>query len=171
MTLPIRRLGPEDAAAYRAFRLEMLEDSPEAFSDSLEEAVARSDDSWRSALSGERAFFGGFAGKALVGSVDFLRETAQKSRHRGWLLGMYVAPGARGKGLGSALVETVLAHARVRVLQVHLGVGTGNEAAKRLYRRAGFEYCGTTPRSLFVGGSFIDEHQMVCFLDKDGTNE
>ncbi len=169
MNFAIRRLGPEDAGIYRAFRLAMLENAPEAFGDSVEEASARSDESLRAALSGDRIYFGAFDGEALVGSVAFEPEKPAKTCHIGWLVGLYVAPEARGTGLSWALVNTVLAYARGRVLQVHLGVGTNNIPAKRLYQRAGFSICGTRPRSLFVGGNFIDEHEMVCFLDKDNN--
>ena len=90
MDFAIRRLGPEDAEAYRAFRLFMLEDAPEAFGDSVEEAEARPLQVWTDDLSGDRA---------------------------------------------------------------------------------GFRITGTTPRSLLVGDRYIDEHEMVCFFDKEHDNE
>ena len=171
MSFSIRRLGPEDADAYRAFRLFMLEDAPKAFGDSVEEASSRPMAVWTADLSGTRAFFGGFAGGKLVAAANFLRESAAKASHRGWLLGVYVAPEARGSGLAGALIGSVLDHARAEVLQVHLGVGSYNTPAIRLYERAGFRITGTTPRSLLVGGEYIDEHEMVCFFDKDENNE
>ena len=167
MVFSIRRLGPEDAKAYRSFRLFMLEDAPEAFGDSVPEAEARPMDVWTSDLSGDRAFFGGFSGDRLVASANFMREGAKKASHRGWLLGVYVAPEARGSGLGRALIDTVLDHARTEVIQMHLGVGSYNLPAIRLYERAGFRITGTTPRSLNIGGKYIDEHEMVCFFDKE----
>ncbi len=171
MDFIIRRLEPEDAPNYRDLRLEALERAPEAFGDSLEEAAERSDSFWRKALSGERAFFGAFIGDRLVATANFLQETAIKLSHRGLLLGVYVTPDARGKGLASALTDTVLDHARTRVEQVHLHVGTANHGARKIYEKAGLQLCGTTPRSLLVGGQYIDEHEMVCFFDKDQDNE
>ena len=171
MDFAIRRLGPEDAEAYRAFRLFMLEDAPEAFGDSVAEAEARPVQVWTDDLSGDRAFFGGFSGDRLVATANFRREDARKASHRGWLLGVYVAPEARGSGLSSALIDTVLDYARNKVLQVHLGVGSYNKPAIRLYERAGFRITGTTPRSLLVGDRYIDEHEMVCFFDKEHDNE
>jgi len=171
MDYTIRRLGPEDANAYRALRLEALERAPMAFGDSVEEAKERPFQIWHDDLSGERAYFGGFDGDRLVAMANFLQETARKVRHRGSLLGVYVAPEARGSGLAAALVETILDYARGRVKQVHLGVGAYNHGARKIYKKAGFELIGTTPRSLLVGGQYIDEHEMVCFLDKDDNNE
>lgn len=171
MEFTIRRLGPEDAEIYRAFRLFMLEDAPEAFGDSVEEANGRPMQVWRSDLSGTRAFFGGFADGKLVAAANFLRENARKASHRGWLLGVFVSPEARGSGLAPKLIDTVLDHARAEVIQVHLGVGSYNAPAIRLYERAGFRITGTTPRSLNIGGNYIDEHEMVCFFDKDQDHE
>jgi len=167
MDFAIRRLGPEDAETYRAFRLFMLEDAPKAFGDSVAEAKARPLEIWKTDLSGDRAFFGGFSGDRLVAAANFLKESAKKASHRGWLLGVYVAPEARGSGLSRALINTVLDHARTKVLQVHLGVGSYNTPAIRLYESAGFHITGTTPRSLNIGGNYIDEHEMVCFFDKE----
>ena len=171
MDFSIRRLGPEDAETYRAFRLFMLDDAPNAFGVSVEEAEVRPLDDWKTDLSGAQAFFGGFSGDKLVAAANFLQETARKASHRGWLLGVYVAPEARGSGLSHALINTVLDHARTKVLQVHLGVGSYNTPAIKLYESAGFRITGTRPRSLKIGGNYIDEHEMVCFFDKDHDHE
>lgn len=171
MDFAIRRLGPEDAEAYRAFRLFMLDDAPEAYGDSVEEAEARPLQVWKSDLSGDRVFFGGYSDNRLVAAANFLQESAKKASHRGWLLGVYVTPEARGSGLSSALIDAVLDYARNKVLQVHLGVGSYNNPAIRIYERAGFRITGTTPRSLLVGDRYIDEHEMVCFFDKEHDNE
>ena len=143
----------------------MLLDAPEAFTESYEEASVRPNEYWVEQLSGERVFFGGYADSGIVGSVNFAREKGLKSEHRGWLLGMYVAPHMRGSGLAQALIEALFEHARNHVIQVHLGVSAGNTAAIRLYERMGFVRTGTEPRYLKVNGTYIDEHMMVKFLD------
>lgn len=171
MDLSIRRLGPDDAGAYRSIRLDMLGEAPEAFSDSYEEATQRPADSWRDNLSGARAYFAAFYDGDMIGTANYLRETAAKMAHRGWLLGMYVRPQARQTGCGRALVEQVLDHARAEVIQVHVGVSANNMAARRLYEKTGFRLYGTEPRSLKVSGQYIDEHYMVRFLDKDDSDE
>lgn len=162
----ILRLGSGDVDAYRAIRLEALHDAPEAFGADYDAAAEKSADHFRALLE-TLAVFGGFdAAGALDGIVAFVRLEGAKYRHRGEMVSMYVRPAARGTGLGLALIETLLDHARHHVLQVHLGVGTYNQPAIRLYRKAGFAIYGTEPRSLFVNGRFIDEYQMVRFLDK-----
>lgn len=59
------------------------------------------------------------------------------------LLNLTIAPARQGRGHGSALLETVLAHARSRRLaQVLLEVRASNTRARALYARRGFEEVG-----------------------------
>jgi len=78
------------------------------------------------------------------------------------LLNMVVAPGARRRGVGRALVERMLADARARgdtsaLLEVRLG----NVAAQALYERSGFTKAGLR-RGYYADGE--DAMQMVCPL-------
>jgi len=161
----IRRLGRDDAAEFRAVRLEALEAHPEAFGADLQDEAVRDADWFAGWITGG-AVFGAFARDRMVGIAGFFKPAGRKSTHAGKLISMYVRPEARGSGAALDLVEAVLEHATGQVIQVHLGVAAGNEAAIRLYRKAGFEIYGTEPRALFVNGRYIDEHLMVRFLDK-----
>jgi hypothetical protein len=49
----------------------------------------------------------------------------------------------------------------VTLEQILLAVGTFQEAAMRMYRKAGFEVYGTEPRALKVGSRYVDEHHMI----------
>ena len=166
MTYTIRRLSADDLAGFRAIRLDALKDSPEAFGSSYEETRAQPD-SYFAGFIDKLAVFGAFAGNGeQMGVVAFARRTGVKGQHAGDMISMYVRPEMRGTGCALRLIETLLDHARGEVIQVHLGVGTYNAPAIRLYQKAGFEIYGTEPRALFVNGRYIDEHQMVRFLDK-----
>ena len=58
-----------------------------------------------------------------------------------------VAAASRGRGVGAALLTDLLDRARAaRARHVFLEVRSGNDAAQRLYRRAGFAEIGTRPR-------------------------
>lgn len=60
--------------------------------------------------------------------------------HRGWLYQVAVAPDARGRGHGRAIVEAV--EARLRVLgcpKLNLQVLAANEAAVGFWRRLGYQ--------------------------------
>ncbi|MCC0023903.1 MAG: GNAT family N-acetyltransferase [Hyphomicrobiaceae bacterium] len=162
----VRRLSADDAESYRALRIEALKDAPKAFRDVAAEAEVRPMVYWRELFGGTRTFFGAYDADKMVGQVNFMPETGQVVAHKGWLLGMYVSPLARGTGAGLALIETLLDYALTTPCrQVHLGVGDFNAAAIRLYERAGFERYGTEPRGQIVDGQVIDEHLMVRFLD------
>jgi ribosomal protein S18 acetylase RimI-like enzyme len=158
--LVIRRLQPADAEAYRTLRLAALEESPEAFgSDFATESAApveRFADTIRSSY-----LAGAFAGDRLVGLAGFRPLDREKTRHRGDIWGVYVAPQVRGAGVGRQLLEHVLAHARTQVQQVHLAVTATNAASIRLYESLGFVRYGTEPRALKVGDRYLDEHLML----------
>ena len=58
-----------------------------------------------------------------------------------------VAPAFQGRGIGTALIQQVLARAAARQLPVRLGTLHANRAAS-LYRRLGFAEVGRTPTHL-----------------------
>lgn len=59
---------------------------------------------------------------------------------RGWLHHLAVAPDRRGRGIASALVAEVERRLKAKgCLKVNLLVFSGNEAARRLYRRLGYD--------------------------------
>jgi ribosomal protein S18 acetylase RimI-like enzyme len=160
----IRRLAADDAAVYCDIRLEALERHPDAFGASLDDERDMTPDDVADRLA-RSTVFGAFDDGALVGVAGWYRLSGDKLGHRGALWGMYVRPGARGKGLGAALVRRVLDDARGQVAQLHLTVAAGNGHAQRLYERAGFASYGVEPRALKIGDGYIDEVMMVRRLD------
>jgi ribosomal protein S18 acetylase RimI-like enzyme len=77
---------------------------------------------------------------------------------------MYIKNGYRGQGIGNALLNAVITHAKNRVIQLHLTVVTTNQTALKLYQKNGFRVYGTEPRALKIGDQFYDEHMMVLEL-------
>ena len=159
----VRRLGEADVAAYREIRLEALARAPEAFGSTLarEQAFAPADFLDRLTRG---VVLGAFEGTALDGIAGLVVAAGEKERHKGTLFGMYVRPDARGRGVGRALVEAVLAAAEGVVEQVLLAVVDGNGGARRLYERCGFTTYGVEPRALKFEGRYFDEVLMVCRL-------
>jgi GNAT superfamily N-acetyltransferase len=137
--LLVRRLDVSEWDTFRRIRLEALSDAPSAFSSTLGEARQLDEASWRARLEG-RAQFIGLMGGQSVGTVGAINSAGGPE-----LISMWVAPGARGKGVGDELVKAVVEWARNGGhARLHLWVAQGNVAAERLYTRHGFSRTGIT---------------------------
>jgi ribosomal protein S18 acetylase RimI-like enzyme len=167
MNWHVRRLGPDDAAAFQALRLEGLAGHPCAFAASADEEAGHSLAEVAARLE-RQPVFGGLAAETLLGVAGFAVPAPAKKRHKGLLWGVYVREAARGRGLGRALVAQVIEHARARVVQLHAAVVTTNHAARRLYRSLGFTTYGLEPRGLAWAGRYYDQELMVLMLDRAG---
>ena len=160
----IRQLTPADAADYRTIRLAALQNAPEAFGSTYEMEAARPMSGWEERLQTPGAFAAFMDGK-IAGMARFVQDAGSaKERHKGSVYAMYVAPQARGQGIGSALLEALISHASGVVEQLRLGVVDTNEAAIRLYQKHGFEIYGTEMRALKSEAGYSDEVLMVRFL-------
>jgi ribosomal protein S18 acetylase RimI-like enzyme len=156
----LRRLGPDDWAAYRALRLEALAAHPESFGASWE-VESREPAAFFAGRLEANHVIGGWREGALVGVAGLRFNASAKQRHKATLWGMYVRPDARRQGLAAALVEAAVAAARGRVEEVRLAVVATNAAALALYRAAGFREYAVEPRALKVGGTYCDEVLMA----------
>ena len=67
-----------------------------------------------------------------------------------WLGKLFLRAAVRGRGLGTAVLERVIAEAAARGLPVQLRVLRVNTAALRLYRRHGFRVVAETPERLVL---------------------
>jgi RimJ/RimL family protein N-acetyltransferase len=164
--LKVRRLEMDDVTNYRELRLESLKNHPEAFSASWEDERARPDPWWGERLQTSAVFGGWIDDSPLLGVAGFHANGSAKLRHKGFLWGMYVRPGARGSGLAASLVQRVIAHARTVVEEIGLTVVASNTAAHRLYSANGFEPYGFERRALKVGNEYHDEVLMALSLQQ-----
>ena len=166
--LEIRILTADDAEEYRTLRLRALREEPEAFGSSWEEENARPLELTivRLVADGMTAF-GGFddAGR-LAGMVRLRRQDGVKAEHKADILGMYVAPEVRGRGLGRMLLDAAITQARAApgIEQLMLAVNATNLPARNLYLALGFEPFGREPRALKIGERYFDEDCMALFL-------
>jgi ribosomal protein S18 acetylase RimI-like enzyme len=164
--MSIRRLTPDDAPAYRALRLRGFKEHPEAFTSSYEEEVQKPVAYAAQRLSADSSgrFWGAFVDEVLAGVVGLEYEPRLKNRHKGVVIGMYVAPELARHGIARALLAALLAHAHASPLELLvLTVTQGNDAAQRLYEAAGFQSFGVEPRAIKVDNRYFDKNHM--FLD------
>ena len=170
--MEIRRLTIVDAPAYRRLRLRGLREHPEAFTSSWEEDDAQPLAATEARLASlQQVLWGAFDGGALRGIVGLELLRRPKEQHKAKVVGMYVPADAAGRGIGAALLRTLLAHARQAGLSdLVLTVTEGNAAALRLYRRAGFEAFGTEPRAIRVDGrAFGKVHMHLALAPGDAS--
>jgi ribosomal protein S18 acetylase RimI-like enzyme len=131
----IERLTPDDWQIYRDFRLAALTQDAFAFGATLERERQLEEADLRARLE-HRAMFAARLNERFVGLVGGIPSDED---HIADLISMWVAPEARRRSIGHALVRAVLDWAREqRFDHVKLWVTEGNKAAERLYERNGF---------------------------------
>jgi ribosomal protein S18 acetylase RimI-like enzyme len=161
----IRRLQPSDAATYRTLRLRALREHPDAFTSSFEEESLQPVATSQKRLAGTVKMWGAFDGDALVGLVGLDREVRAKNRHKATVVGMYVAPEAGRRGIGKALMDALLQEARADGIEMLvLTVTAGNDGARELYVRCGFQTFGIEPNAIKVDGQYYGKEHMTLSL-------
>lgn len=162
--IEIRRARDEDAATIWALRLRGLREHPTSFAATADEDAKMPIEDVRRRIEN---VMGAFDGDSPVGMIGVYREERTKRMHHAHIWGFYVAPEARGGGIGARLIDAALDLARSLggIERVSLQVGTESVAARRLYERAGFVAFGVEEHGICVDGRFIDETLMVKRLD------
>ncbi len=168
----IRAAIDDDAAQLRALRLEGLERHPDAFSADYTASAAETAEDWKKRLSRYAAEDEGaimvaqVPGGQLIGLTGVGAGSSPKTRHSGWIWGVYVNQDWRGLGLAEAMIAGCMAWAQSHGLKlVKLGVGAHNSSAVRCYNRCGFNIYGIEPMAVYDAGVYYDELLMVKFID------
>ena len=163
--MQIRDFVTDDAPVYQAFRLAALRECPSAFASSYEEEhqTLLSIVAERLSAKEDRCVLGAWLDSALVGMVGLRREGMRKLAHKAFIWGMYVAPGARRRGVGRQLMDHAMLRAASMngVRQVNLGVNAANVEAIALYKGAGFIPFGVERGFMLIDSELHDELHMV----------
>lgn len=138
----VREPVVEDWQALRDIRLEALRDVPTAFGSTYEREVVRGETHWRDRISRGGTFLAYLPELSASEPAGLIGGYQQNPATVG-LVSMYVRPRARGRGVGEALVATVIDWATAKqATTVHLWVTETNAPARALYERCGFALTG-----------------------------
>lgn len=133
------RVAPEDWQRLREVRLAALAQDPEMFGSTLAREEQFDEMEWRGRAARPATFLASRGGGdvGMAGAYDF---------DDGWhVMGMWIAPDARGTGVLEALVEACEAVVRdAGATTVTLGVMEDNPRGRRAYLRLGYEFTGAT---------------------------
>lgn len=142
--ITVRALGPDDWAVYREVRLAALAADPDSFFRSVDEEAAYDESVWRSRLGSSNArTWVAWCASDPVATVTVLlgRPDAEAAE----LVGLWVAPAARGRGLGHRLIGEGLRWAQAHGLaRLTLWVADDNVRVRGLYDSVGFAPTGAT---------------------------
>ena len=138
MGLEVRVVYADDWRVWRQLRLEALREAAYAFGSKLSEWQGKGDTEsrWRGRLSRVAINLVAYLDGEAAGMVSGDSETADGTVE---LISMWVAPHARGRRVGDALVEAIVDWARNGAgMKIGLDVVESNVRAVTLYRRHRF---------------------------------
>jgi ribosomal protein S18 acetylase RimI-like enzyme len=145
MRQEVRRVRAGEWRQYRELRLEALKDSPLAFVEQYEDALARADQFWRDrvdrgAAGRASSTFAAVRGGRFIGMASCFIEKEITEYVSAHVVGVYVTPQWRGRGVAEAVMAEVLRWAREEVGadRIRLFVMESNIRAGAFYRRIGF---------------------------------
>ena len=115
----------------------------------------------RESVQSNAAQYVALDGSVVIGWCDVFPGWAAAVRHCG-SLGMGVLSAYRGRGIGSQLIASTLAHARQSgITRIELEVRADNINAIRLYERMGFVHEGRKRNGMRFNGVYFDSLAMA----------
>ena len=159
----IESMGADGWERVRDVRLAALLDTPDAFGRLHVEEVDREPAVWQERLASQDSVtFLAVEGAQDVGIVSVAKYSGKS--HAAGIFSMWAAPGARGSGAASGLMEAAIAWVRAGNFErVLLEVGDGNARAIGFYARYGFKPTGATG-TLPAPREHVTEHEMELRL-------
>lgn len=144
----LHRVTEADWESHRDLRLEMLRDSPDAFWSTLADVEGRGEAEWRATTHGAH-FLQARRGAEVLGGLGILAAPYEPGMELPEdavnLVAMYVAPRARGLGVGDLLLGGAKDLTReLGRRRIFLEVASHNPYAQALYQRHGFRFTGAT---------------------------
>lgn len=139
--IEIRSTSPDDWPAYREIRLLALQNSPEAFGSTYAREASFDEQVWRDRLAA-RSTYTAWDGGICIGTATGIPDQNGDDGGRE-LVGMFVVPEWRGRGVAGGLIDAVIDWARHDGgRRLGLWVVTDNDRARGAYQRFGFVESG-----------------------------
>jgi putative acetyltransferase len=164
MTITVRRATPADAAAFARIM------GDPAVYPGLMQLPYTNEELWRARLvegtvpAKPDLLLAGELDGEVVGTAGLHPAAATQIRRRHVAgIGISVAAGAQGQGVGTALMQAMCDYADrwIGVLRIELTVYTDNAVAIALYRKFGFEIEGRCRGYAMRDGQFVDAFSMA----------
>jgi len=156
--ISVRPFRREEWASYRELRLRALADAPDAFGSTFERESAWPDQHWVERLATatdsklQFPLVAELQGEPVGLALGFIDSAEPELAH---VFQMWVAPHARGRGCGTALLQALSEWALSTTAKaMTLCVTCGNGSAQRLYAHADFKPNGD-PEPLRPGSTVL----------------
>lgn len=170
--LELRSPGAVDSAPLLEMMRAALDETAFLKRSSAESTISTSDYAAmleRTAGSETDVFVTAVSAGRHVGLGNLTGSSLARFRHE-VTLALAVRKEAWGRGIGSALLDTLIAWADSRgLVRVSLEVDSTNERAIRLYRSRGFETEGVLRARKKLGSNYVDNLIMARLVARDDT--
>lgn len=170
-TINIITLPPSRWREYKTLRLHALMQDPYAFGKTYEEDATLPDSTWKQWLKDAQEGKTGymlFAERSgiLVGMAGAVIDDGKINQHRARIISVYVVPEARGKGIGTQLLNKLLDKLvqDPRLIIAYLLVNDQQKTALKLYQEADFTQIGTIEHAFAHDGQFHNAAYMSKML-------
>jgi GNAT superfamily N-acetyltransferase len=144
--ITVDALTPDEWQIIRGVRLRSLHDAPHAFTSTYQRELAFDEPAWRLRATTGQWFVATDGGVAIgvAGGIDGWSDDPVDRE----LVGRWVDPSHRGRGVGRHLLDAVAAWAAsVGATTLRLGVRAGNQGGRKAYLRMGLQATGETMTS------------------------
>ncbi|MCX6713774.1 MAG: GNAT family protein [Candidatus Vogelbacteria bacterium] len=167
--LIIRQAQPSDALDINNYIQKVVSESDFLATSPDDDSVSEENQKKyleKRANSDGNLFLVGIIGDQIVGMLNFKNGNKIRTQHAGEF-GMTVARANWGIGIGSCLLETLIAWAKIgrQIRKINLRVRTDNVNAIKLYEKYGFKNEGLITREICIKNKFYDHYSMGVGID------
>lgn len=161
----IEQLGASNWHELKTLKLEAVRNNPKVFGQTPEEVAGMNQDEWEKLFHTGKYFVAREGGK-VIGMVCLISSDGENS-HVAKIHGLYVTPSARGRGIGRALMRSVIEKAKDGQTQkIRLAVDTKSGGVIKMYEELGFIQSGRS-RDIEAGdGEKVTEVEMELTLQR-----